>query len=69
MEPFIKAETIAMKAIGLHSELSGAHDCVETGIFQENYTNSMAADVLAPCVSRVSAASILTMRVRLSTDR
>ena len=27
MEPFIKAETIAMKAIGLHSELSGAHDC------------------------------------------
>ena len=34
----------------------------ETKIFQENQANTMAADTLAPCVTRASAAMILPMQ-------
>ena len=33
----------------------------ESGIFRENWVNPMAADALAPCVARTSAAMALTM--------
>ena len=32
-----------------------------TGLFQDNYVNIMAADALAPCVAKASAAMVLTM--------
>ena len=35
----------------------------EAGLIQDNYVSTMAADALAPCVTRPSAVTVLSMYV------